>query len=272
MAKMKAGYIGFSLGMKPEETDAFYAKTKEIGYQGTENLGMMLRDPKDEAAIAKIKATGMTPLTLGWGVRDGVVPDTDDLIRRCQAIGCNRVTCMGGEISNYKFGGKKEKPTFDEIRREIDLMEAAAVALDKEGIVMAFHNHDWEFTMAYEGLPAYYHMIANSEKLKFLVDCGWVTVAGIDPVKLINDLGSRVAALHIKDFIPGEVPHPMGGTPMPRFTTPGTGKLDIHNVLKAGVENNIEWAIVEQDFLYNLSAIETLTAAYLNMKETGYVE
>ena len=38
--------------------------------------------------------------------------------------------------------------------------------------VMAFHNHDWEFTMAYEGLPAYYHMIANSEKLKFLLDCG----------------------------------------------------------------------------------------------------
>ena len=271
MAKMKAGYIGFSFGMPAEETDAFYAKTKEIGYQGTENLGMMLRSADDQDAIAKIKATGLTPLTLGWFFRDGVSPDPEDLIRRCQAIGCNRVTCMGGEISNYKFLGKKEKPTFDEIRREIDAMEETAVALDREGIVMAFHNHDWEFTMAYEGLPAYYHMIANSEKLKFLLDCGWATYGGVDPVKLINDLGPRIAALHIKDFIPGEITNPQGVS-MPRFTTPGTGKLDIHNVLKAGVENNVEWAIVEQDFMYNLSPIDTLTAAYLNMKETGYVE
>ena len=272
MKKMKAGYIGFSFGLPTEESDAFYAKTKEIGYQGTENLGMFLRSADDEEAIAKVKATGLKPLTLGWFRKpDGTTADIEDLVRRCHAIDCDRVTCMGGEISNFKFGSKKERPTFDEIRREIDAMEAAAVALDHEGITMAFHNHDWEFTMAYEGLPAYYHMVANSEKLKFLLDCGWATYGGVDPVKLIHDLGPRVAALHIKDFIPGEVTNPQGVS-MPRFTTPGTGELDIHNVLKAGTEIGVEWAIVEQDFLYNLSPIETLTAAYLNMKETGYVE
>ena len=43
-------------------------------------------------------------------------------------------------------------------------------------------------------------------------------------------------------------------------------------VVKAGVEQNIEWAIVEQDFPNILQHKDSLTAAYLNMKETGLVE
>ena len=35
---------------------------------------------------------------------------------------------------------------------------------------------------------------------------------------------------------------------------------------------SIPYAIVEQDFQYHLTELETLTAAYLNMKETGFVD
>ena len=59
---------------------------------------------------------------------------------------------------------------------------------------------------------------------------------------------------------------------MPRFTAPGTGKLPLREVLKAGIEEGIEWAVVEQDFMNNLNQKDTLTAAYLNMKETGLIE
>ena len=34
----------------------------------------------------------------------------------------------------------------------------------------------------------------------------------------------------------------------------------------------MDYAIVEQDFQFNLTEAETLRAAYLNMKETGFVE
>jgi hypothetical protein len=39
----------------------------------------------------------------------------------------------------------------------------------------------------------------------------------------------------------------------------------------AAAELGVEWAAVEQDQMYNLSPMESLTAAYLNMKETGRV-
>lgn len=58
---------------------------------------------------------------------------------------------------------------------------------------------------------------------------------------------------------------------MPRFTTPGTGVLNLAGCLKTASEMGMKHAIVEQDFQYNLTQLETLTAAYYNMKETGYV-
>lgn len=100
-------------------------------------------------------------------------------------------------------------------------------------------------------------------------------MTGHDPIPFMKGLGDRLAAVHIKDFTHGEVPREEGnGHPptMPRFTTPGTGLLDLNGCLKTASEMGMEWAIVEQDFQYNLTQLETLTAAYLNMKETGYVE
>jgi sugar phosphate isomerase/epimerase len=170
---------------------------------------------------------------------------------------------------------KQEKPTYDEIMNEITSFEALAAELAKEGIHFVFHNHDAEFLTTYKGVPAYYLMAANSEHLKFELDVGWCTYAGCDPVRVIRELGDRLYALHIKDFAEGKVEQPLpngGVNVMPRFTTPGTGKLDLAGCLKAGIEVGLDWAIVEQDFQYNLTQYETLTAAYLNMKETGYVE
>ena len=59
---------------------------------------------------------------------------------------------------------------------------------------------------------------------------------------------------------------------MPRFSTPGTGKLNLKGVLQTAKDMGIPYAIVEQDFQYNLTELETLTAAYLNMKETGLLD
>ena len=35
---------------------------------------------------------------------------------------------------------------------------------------------------------------------------------------------------------------------------------------------SIPYAIVEQDFQYHLTELETLTGAYLNIKETGFLD
>ena len=174
----------------------------------------------------------------------------------------------------YRFNFRETDPDYDEFRRELEKMDKLAGELKKEGIQLLFHNHDVDFTKCYKGVPAMYLMSALTENLNFEVDTGWVTYAGHDPQVVLRDLGERVSLIHVKDFVCGEVPRKgtYGSHTMPRFTTPGTGKLNLRGVLQTASEMGIPYAIVEQDFQYHLTELETLTAAYLNMKETGFVD
>jgi sugar phosphate isomerase/epimerase len=226
--------------------------------------------------LKRVKAFNMEPLTLGYMKRPDSKPEEviGKLIEDAHLLGVNRVTVFSGSACSYRFKGRPDAPTYDEIMSETEEFESVARALAKEDIVFAFHNHDIEFTMSMRGVPVMYLMLANSEYMKVLLDVGWVQYAGRSPGQVIRELGDRVAALHIKDMTTDTVEQErkFGKVDMPQFTTPGTGILDLKECLKAGAEIGLEWAIVEQDFQNKLNFKETLTAAYLNMKETGYLE
>ena len=93
---------------------------------------------------------------------------------------------------------------------------------------------------------------------------------GHDPVQFMKDVGPRLSAVHIKDFVEGEVKNE--NNIMPRFTTPGTGLLPLKDCLAAAFDLGMDYAIVEQDFQNKVTELQTLTAAYVNMRETGFVE
>ena len=269
MEKMKAAMIGFL----PQEQDPYAALESyaKIGYRAFEGGDLLLKgDPAEN--LKRVQSFGMQPLAVHYDAWN--VTDTADVIRRAQAVGVNRVACYAGIAGAYRFGGRETPPTYDDILREAEQFDKVAQALGREGIVFSFHNHDAEFIQTVNGVPVIYLMAANTQYMKFEVDCGWVTYAGYDPVTFMKSLGDRLTAVHIKDFVPGEVARAEGnGHPntMPRFTTPGTGLLNLKGCLETASELGMEWAIVEQDFQYHLTELETLTAAYYNMKETGFV-
>ncbi len=57
------------------------------------------------------------------------------------------------------------------------------------------------FLQKLNGVPVIYLMAANTQYLKFEVDCGWVTYADYDPINFMKGLGDRMTAVHIKDFV-----------------------------------------------------------------------
>lgn len=276
MSKMKAGFIGFM----PQGKEGFdiYAALKsyaDLGYSGFEGGDMLLRDGDPAENLKRVESFGIRPISIGYMKGFGAETTAEDLIRDCKILGINRVRTYAGCVGMFRFGMAPEPPSYDTVMREIEEYETIATALDKEGISFAFHNHDIELKQTYRGVPALYLMCANSEKLKIELDVGWVHYAGKNPAVVIRDLGDRICDLHIKDYIDGSVEQktPTGGTQiMPRFTTPGTGLLNLSEVLEEGSKLGLEWAVVEQDFQYNLTEKETLAAAYLNMRETGFVE
>lgn len=268
---IKAAMIGFL----PKEQDAYSVLESygKLGYSGFEGGNLLFQQGNPKENLKRVQAFGMEPLALHYPIENP--PSVGDLIHMAEEIGVTRVVCYCGAVGAYRFGGRETPPDYDEILREAQAFDTAAKALAKEGIDLLFHNHDAEFLYHVRGVPAIYLMAGNTEYLKFEVDCGWVAYAGWNPAAYLRTLGSRVGLVHVKDFAPGkveEIKEDGKVITMPRFTTPGTGLLDLSGCLEAAAELSVPWAIVEQDFQYRLTQTETLAAAYLNMKETGFVE
>jgi sugar phosphate isomerase/epimerase len=280
MGKMKSGFIGFiPFTAKGEDYYSRLEQYAKIGYKGFEQ-GNGLFDGDVDANLARVKGYGIEPICMGVMAMPGMpAPDLGKIAEQCHKIGVKRAVTYVSIAAQHRFGMRPTPATYDEVMKEIEGFEKTAAFFKGEGIKFMFHNHDTEVAAKFSGKSILELMYANTDDLSFELDVGWVTYGGGNPVDYINRFRNRISALHIKDFTDGWVQQISNFGPktnyknmMPRFTTPGTGKLDLYGCLKAGSDLGIEWAIVEQDFQYNLTEKETLTAAYLNMKETGLVE
>jgi sugar phosphate isomerase/epimerase len=81
-------------------------------------------------------------------------------------------------------------------------------------------------------------MLENIDpEVNFELDTYWVKVAGVDPVSVLKEMGSRARLLHMKDG-PG-----IKGKPN---VAVGQGVVDVPAILKTA-EGSAEWLIVEFD-------------------------
>ncbi|TXK18746.1 sugar phosphate isomerase/epimerase [Homoserinibacter sp. GY 40078] len=80
-----------------------------------------------------------------------------------------------------------------------ELAEAARRAAD-HGMRVGYHNHHWETEIRIDGAHAievFADLLPDDVALE--LDTYWAAVGGADPVALLERLGERVAAIHVKD-------------------------------------------------------------------------
>ncbi|WP_138295365.1 MULTISPECIES: sugar phosphate isomerase/epimerase [unclassified Clostridium] len=272
MEKMKAGVTGFM----PKDVDYLeqLQKYAKLGYSYYENARYAFTQPDPKAVIDRVHDMGLKYLALGTTVHKGAYPDVKELVRQARIADVHMVGMYHSGATFWRFADRPDLPEYDEAMLEIENMEKLAVELGKEGIDFFFHNHDQEFRTTYNGVPLFWMIAAKAEHVKFEVDLGWAHYAGWDPAQLIRQLGDRVVILHVKDYTRGEncENKPTGKVIVPRYTTPGTGLVDLEACFHAGVDAGVKYAVIEQDMLYHLSTEESVRTAYAIMKETGYVE
>lgn len=270
--KLKAGFIGFM----PQDGDPYEALESyaKMGYSVFEGADLLLREGDPAENLARVRSFGMEPLAVHYDYNNP--PTVAEIVDRAKKTQVRRAACYMASAGCYRFAMRPTPPDYDAMMKECEALDQVAEELAKEGIDFMFHNHDAEFDQCVNGVPVLYFMAAHTRSLKFQVDCGWVTYAGYDPVRVLKSLGQRVSAVHIKDFIPG-APVPVKEKDgreyaMPHFTAPGTGVLKLRECLETAIALGVESVSVEQDFPNILSNPEILQAAYLNLKETGLVE
>ena len=110
------------------------------------------------------------------------------------------------------------------------------------------HNHTAEWTTKYVDTQgdgtlksAWQILYENTDPryVVFQLDVGWATIAGEDPVALVEQFGDRIELFHVKDVI--DV-----GKPTQRQTTVGQGEVDWAALFAASI-GQIHQYVIEQD-------------------------
>jgi sugar phosphate isomerase/epimerase len=78
----------------------------------------------------------------------------------------------------------------------------AGEPFQKGGIGFAWHNHHFEFAKLADGSVPMTHILEAAPGIGWEIDVAWVIRGGADPTKWIEDHGSRIVAVHVKDIAP----------------------------------------------------------------------
>ena len=134
----------------------------------------------------------------------------------------------------------------------IDILNRATEILADNGMTFAYHNHAFEFAKLENG-QTLFDRILERGKFGFVLDVYWLSFAGKNPVKILNELGERAVVLHYKDMkvLP---------TNTVTYTDVGNGTLDWDAIVAAS--GKARWAMVEEDTCGDDHPIEALGKSY----------
>ncbi len=68
------------------------------------------------------------------------------------------------------------------------------------GYDFAWHNHDFEFAALPDGTLPQKHILETAPDIGWEADIAWIVRGGADPVAWIEEYGSRIVAVHVKDI------------------------------------------------------------------------
>jgi sugar phosphate isomerase/epimerase len=223
----------------PKDVKGWIAKVAAAGYKEVEPFGYSKKggfwglDAKAFSAL--LKANGLTTASAHFGMDQYFVEGkTDDLQSYIEAA---NITGMSYVI--IPSVNEDVLKSADQFMKAADKMNKAAEICKKSGLMLGYHNHNFEWksvngTNFYEVLmketdPALVHME---------MDIYWVVRAGQDPVKLFNKYPGRYALCHIKDMYKPN--HDLN-------TEIGKGAIDFKTILSHKKQAGLQHFIVEQE-------------------------
>jgi len=158
----------------------------------------------------------------------------------------------------------------DGFKKTAEKMNEVGKKAKAAGLQYAYHNHNFEFEKMPDGSPGYDVLVKETdpELVKFEIDCGWMVVAGSDPVAYFQTYPGRFRMLHIKDFKP--VPKPtieLVGPGRPQGADLGTGFVDYGPIFAAGKAAGIEHIFVEQETPFPVSQLDSAKVDYAYLQK-----
>ena len=221
---------------------------KEMGYAGVEFAGLYGNDPVEVKAFCE--EIGLKPLSAHVAFPD-FMADLEGVVNTYAALGVPYIAIPW--LDEERRPGHPGYPEF------LEGVKAISAKLKEKGIVLGYHNHDFEFEtldgkylldIMYEDLPA--------DVLQTQLDTCWVNVGGVNPAAYCTKYAGRTPTVHLKDFLGSKAENMYGligvegcetkadGSKF-MLTPVGKGCQDFAAIVAAADAGGAQWYIVEQD-------------------------
>lgn len=179
-----------------------------------------------------------------------IVGETEKVIDEHKTFGCNRIGIGFYDIA--KNG----------VQAFIDYYREAAKKIKESGLYLSYHNHDNEFAKI-DGKLIMEHILDAfaPDELGFTLDTYWVQSGGADPIWWLNYLKGRTPCVHFKDMAFANKERLM--------SVVGEGNMNFEGIIKAAIDNGVEYALVEQDNCNGEDPFDCLKRSYEYLKAQG---
>jgi sugar phosphate isomerase/epimerase len=200
----------------------------EMGYLGVETAGMFGNSPQEARRLFDELGLKVTSAHIPMPLGD----DKTKVLDTMAALGCKYLVVPWLPAEQFQ--------TADQVKAVCARLNEANAVARENSLTLLYHNHWWEFTpsQALDGKTPFDIMVGKlDETVGFEFDLYWAKAGGSNPLKIVQEYGSRAPLLHIKDG-PAVKDQPM--------TAVGEGTLDYTTIIHAG-DATTQWLIVEID-------------------------
>ncbi len=249
---LKVGLQVYSVREDAEkDLEGTLRKIKELGYDGVEFAG--LYGHSYEEVRRMVQEAGLTPISAHIPLVE-MLADPEGVLAGYAQIGC--------PYAAVPYLPEEMRAGNCDFEKTIQNIRTVCEAAKKNGIVMLYHNHDFEFEkIGEEYVLDYLYRTIPADLLQTEVDTCWVNVAGENPSAYVRKYTGRAPIVHLKDFYlsnrdnKGGQPfyeligdsQKAGGQDVFEFRPVGYGMQDFPAILKASEDAGASWVIVEQD-------------------------
>jgi sugar phosphate isomerase/epimerase len=233
-------------------------RVKEFGIQEVELAGTY--DLSAEQFRVELEKRGLKAVS-GHFPYARYQNDLDNVVKEAKALGLKYAGCAWID----------HKDAFDEAecRESAAVFNRAGEALAKEGIMMFYHAHGFEFEPHGDG--TLFDLFMQETKPEFVsvqMDVLWIVFPGQDPVKLLEKYSGRWKLMHLKDLKKGVATGSLSGkTDVANDVVLGTGQMDWKAILAAARKHGVEHYFIEDE---SPTSVDQIPASLTFLRGNGF--
>ena len=188
---------------------------------------------------------------------DDLHKQLDQVLAFNKQLGVSYIICSFPGHKDPAQAKGRDTFTLEDWRWNAEQFNAIGAKVKAAGMQFGYHNHTMEFK-AIDGVVPYVELLRLTDPahVTMEMDCGWVTVAGANPIEYLQKYPKRISMLHVKDF--KNITANSSISNVPTIVELGQGSIDYRPILaeaaKAGV---VKHCFVEQEG-YNVPPMEGL--------------